>query len=364
MRYGVKLSALFAAAFMTTNCGGSSGGGGGDKDGDGGGDVALDVSQLAAADLALRDDGNEPVWIARLFVGDNSRLNLQGASFAAVQEALSAIKLKASDAGRLELVATSGAKVLATNLQDVAYSNEDLKPIWDSECQAISPAFSLADAKIVDQDGKKQAQLNIGLCDFVGMWVTPTVSVQPQKVDSTTYKVIYKCKFNIESTYTSSMSQYVDVLCEYGYTTQQGEQAPEITVPVEYAPTSEFYEAHRLKLDNFSLEKLANGRPYDLNVTFGALPFGSHAGCNQQKLDLFYSDAGNVKQTRANYKRHHATDGSVVWVLENEAALPRFDAVMEYYRGAAANSRTVTLYRVCDWSPSTMANASGDTARM
>lgn len=362
MKHGVKLSALFLSAVMTANCGGSGGGGSGG--GGGGGDVALDVSQMATVDFALREDGNDPAWNFRLVVGESQRLSLEGVSFAALQEALSGVKLKDYDAGRLEMTATSGGKVLATNVQEVAYADEALKRTWDSECKAISPAFNLSETKIVDQDGKKSAQLNIGLCDFVGMWVVPTVSVQSQRRDESKQNVVYKCRFNIESVFSSDMTQYADVLCEYGYDSLPGETAPSITVPAEYAPDSEFYEAHRLKMDSFDLNKLSNGRRYDLTTDFGALPFGSHAGCSKQKVDLFYSESGVVKQTRANYKRHHATNGAVLWVLENEAELPNFDNVLEYYRGAAANSRTITVYRFCEWSPATMTNASGDTVRM
>lgn len=363
MKHGLKMSALFLTAVMTTNCGGSGGGGGGDRED--GEDVSIEASQLAAVEMSLRESGNDPVWNFRLIVAENERLKLDGASFADLQDALTSVKLKSYDAGRLEMTALGGSKVLATNLEEVAYSDDAIKKTWDSECKKIvNPNFNLKDAKVVDQGGKKYAQINLGLCDFAGMWLVPTVSVQSQRRDESKQSVVYKCKFNIESVYSSDMTQYADVLCEYGYDSLPGETAPNIAVPVEYAPDSEFYEAHRLKMDSFDLNKLSNGRRYDLTTDFAALPFGSHAGCSQQKVDLFYSDSGVVKQTRANYKRHHATNGDVLWVLENESELPNFDNVLEYYRGAAANSRTITVYRFCEWSPATMADASGDTMRL
>jgi hypothetical protein len=323
------------------------------------------MSPVATVDHSLKEDGDEPVWELKMIVGDRERLKLDGVSFSSVQKAFNNINLKRHDAGRVELTARRGSRVLATNMEQVASSNDSMKKVWESECKkSVNPIFNLATSKIIEKDGRKYAQINLDLCDFVGGRLIPTVSVQSQALSETKYNVVYKCQFDIEHIYSSEMRQNADILCEYGYTTFPGETSPEIIVPVEYAPGSEFYEAHRLKMTEFDLTKFGNGRRYELITNYDDLPFGSHAGCNQQKVDLFYAEDGIVRQTRVNYKRHHKANGDIVWVLENAAELPNFDNVVEYYDGAGENSRKVTIYRFCEWSPATLSNVSGNTLKL
>jgi hypothetical protein len=354
-----QIAALMMVGHLTANCGTNKAP---ERPGE---EVQLDVSALASVDHSLRLSGNAGItWNARVLVGSSERAKVESASIESVQEMLSGIKLKSYDNGRIELTATNDSRILATNVQQVAYQHTSNREFWDRECKNVTPEFNLANTALQQRSGKKYVQITVNICDFEGISVVPTVAIQSQKQDNTQKQVAYRCALNFSYVGSSYLSLSSAVLCEYGYDSVDGDSAPVIEVPKAFEPQSEYYEAHRLKMERINIAKDSNGRRYHLDTRFDDLPFGSHASCTEQKVDLFYMDGNTVKKVRVKYKRHHSTSGEVIWVLANESEVPAFDAVLEYYKNASANSRAAVIYRICDWSPATMNGDPSATSRL
>lgn len=281
-------------------------------------------------------------------------MNVEHVSYSDLDYEFSNLRLMETDAGRFEVTVSDGAKVLATNVKEIATEN-GYAETWNSQCEGvIDTAFNITDSQIIEQDNGRVAVINVKLCDFSGLALKPTISIETQKQEFTKKLVIYKCTVNFHDVYSAGLLSHEDSLCEYGYDTTSDQSSPAIEVPKLYAPGASLYEASRLKLKDIKFHEQEDGRSFHLKTSFASLPFGTHSSCYHQELNVFYDHGGETKTTRLKYQRNVGSNGSAIWVLENADEVAIFDEISSYYTNAARNSRKATLYRFCEWTPESL----------
>jgi len=350
------LSVMLAAVGAFSACGGKSGGGGGSgpkpNEQATSDTLAFDVEHFAATDNSVRAaSSSQTSWNVRVAVNGEEKAKLEKAGVNDVSDSLKGMRFRRSDVVRLEMTvsdALDSSKVFATNLQDVAYRNDQTRQIWDQQCAAtVNPEVQLLDKEIVETSDGSQAKIQLEICDFVGFSLKPTVQIKPQQQMLEKKTVIYKCTFK-PSVGTRDLWQYGNQPCTYGYTTIEGETAPTITILKEFAPDSPLFNANAPVQERFELDIGSGGQP-ELSSSFRNPAFGSNAACHTTNLDVKYSDSTGIKTARLTFKRFTNTDGSVVWAPQDSGSWPSLDTLEAYYRNAS--NEKLTLYRICEWIP-------------
>lgn len=359
---------LFSSAFVVAilaGCGGGGGGSGGGGDGpapkpDDGRplapeEAAFSVEHLAATDSALRSaSGKTTAWQVHVLANGEEKTKLDNVDFAAVSDAVKAMRFKRSDVVRFEITVVDSANpasVLATNLADVAAADASLKTVWDAQCAGlVDPEVTIHDGGMwtYSSQGGGSGVIALQICDFAGVTLKPLVEIKPQKQLLEKKTVTYHCALKV-STSTNEIYTYNDTSCPYGYAVEAGETAPTISVLKNYAPGEPLYTTNILVLDDFKLN-LSNAGTTQLYTDFNAPPFGSHEGCHTQKVDVKYGTPGGIATARLTFKRQGQPDGSVIWMPQNSASWPSMAAIKNYYAQAGADER-VHVYRICDWIP-------------
>ena len=318
----------------------------------------IDLAGISKADRAMTSLEYAPVWNARLEVEGQETLNVQRSSHLEIVSAVRETRILAGGKIRLELSAWdhNTGFLLATNVREEALMSERAE-LWESKCSSgIQASFDFGEGMVAESDGRKYLHFNLVLCDFVGMSLTPIVNIESHRSALEKRLAVYTCEFSITNIWPTLgvMTSYDGVYCDIDYEALADQEAPSIEVPEEFAPGSDLYSGTRMQLTRFDLEEHDEAQSFRLEVEFGALPFGSHRGCYRQEIDLFYAANGDIRETRLVYERAEGVEGESVWLIQNEDQLPNFDLITSYYHDANENSRKATLYRFCEWSPSTM----------